>query len=466
MPKRNLIWLLAIVAVAVIVWIARDPAPRSGGSGDGFGGVQIAYDIIRKQYLSKIDEDALRRSAILGMMETLDEYSTYFPPDKADRFTNRVMGRNYGIGLEFEIVDGKVVVIGSHDGSPAHRAGLVGGDVIQSINGQPLAGLGEQKINELLHPSDDAVRLVIVRGGEQPRTVELACKEFSVEVVEGLYRDNDGEWVYALDIERPDGNSTDAAGEKIVYVRIREFAEDASGRLQRALKKFSDARGIILDLRGNPGGLLPPAIEIANCFLREGLIVTVAGREPPPHRYKAQVNGTFPPVPMVVLIDEGTASAAELLAGSLQFHDRAVLVGTRTRGKGCVQKMITLPDNLGQMNLTTSEFFVRPDRNITRRSGSDTWGIDPHEQVTMAGPDREKLDKLRIRGEVLPAVLTAGAASQPDIVAKFLALDAQLSHAVELLKRPKEYNLILERAAAQRKRELEQHYKIHPEKNE
>lgn len=457
MPKRNLIWLLAVVAVAVVVWIARNPAPRGGGSGDGFGGVQSAYDLIRKQYLSKVDEDMLRRSAILGMMGTLDEYSTYFPPEKVDRLTHRVMGKEYGIGLEFEIVGGKVVVLGSHDGSPAHRAALVGGDVIQSINDQPLAGLDERKIGELLNPADGAVSMVIQRGDEQPRTVKLACKEYSVEIIEGLYRGADSKWVFTVDVGRSDG-SDGAAGEKIVYVRIREFTEDASGRLQLTLKNFSDARGIILDLRGNPGGLLLPAIDVANCFIREGLIVTVAGREPPPKRYKAQPNGTFPPMPMVVLIDEGTASAAELLSGALQFHDRAVLVGTRTRGKGCVQKMITLPDNLGQINLTTSEFFVRPDRNITRRKDSDVWGIDPHEQVMLPAADHEKLNRLRIRGEVMPPMLSAGAESQPDIVAKFLAVDAQLNHAVELLKRPKEYNLILDRAAVQRERELEQHY--------
>ncbi len=278
-----------------------------------------------------------------------------------------------------------------------------------------------------------------------------------MEIIEGLYRGADSKWVFTVDVGRSDG-SDGAAGEKIVYVRIREFTEDASGRLQLTLKNFSDARGIILDLRGNPGGLLLPAIDVANCFIREGLIVTVAGREPPPKRYKAQPNGTFPPMPMVVLIDEGTASAAELLSGALQFHDRAVLVGTRTRGKGCVQKMITLPDNLGQINLTTSEFFVRPDRNITRRKDSDVWGIDPHEQVMLPAADHEKLNRLRIRGEVMPPMLSAGAESQPDIVAKFLAVDAQLNHAVELLKRPKEYNLILDRAAVQRERELEQHY--------
>lgn len=461
MPKRNLIWLLAVVVVAVVVWIARNPAPLNGTGGNGFGGVRNAYDLIRRQYLSRIDEDLLRRSAILGMMGMLDEYSTYFPPDQADKLTHRVMGQNYGLGLEFEIVGGKVVVIGSHDGSPAHQTGLVGGDVIQSINGRSLAGLSEHEIRELLHPADETVALVVLRGRQQPRTIELACEEFSVEIVEGLYRGDDGKWVFTVDLGHSDENSAGAAGEKIIYIRVREFVEDASGRLRRTLREFSGARGIVLDLRGNPGGLLPPAVEVANCFIREGLIVTVAGREPPPHRYKAQANGTFPPVPMVVLIDGGTASAAELLAGTLRFHDRAVLVGTRTRGKGCVQKMITLPDNLGQINLTTSEFFVRPDRNITHRPGSDMWGIDPHEQIVLPASNREKLKKLQILGEVLPSVLTATAASRPDIVGKFLSLDVQLRHAVELLRRPREHNLILERAAAQRERELENHYKIH-----
>lgn len=207
--------------------------------------------------------------------------------------------------------------------------------------------------------------------------------------------------------------------------------------------------------------MLPEAVATADLLLREGVIVAFAGRNEPAKQYLAEPDGTFPEFPVVVLIDAGTASGAEIVAGALRLHDRAVLVGTRTRGKGAVQTMFRLADRLGQINLTTSQLLIGADQLISRMPGSDDWGVDPHDglEVVIPAPRRRKLRQLRLRVEVLgPSVrtrpatrpATAATAAHP-MYRKFMSLDSQLTRAIELLQEPAEIEEIL-RAAAETRR--------------
>ncbi|MDY6914631.1 MAG: S41 family peptidase [Planctomycetota bacterium] len=450
MPKRNLIWIVAIIAAAVVVaWVTRSPRPadysRSGRA--PLAPPARTHRLIRENYYLPVDDKTLHRGAVRGMVRQLDEFSSYIPPERVDEFSHRVRGLQRGLGLRLEIAAGAVTVVGPLPGSPAHRASLTYGDRIVAIDGEKPDGLTLREVRRLLDGEiDTPVVLTVIRSGaEQQETIELLRDEFPLETVLGCYRDHIGRRVYAIDPQTG-----------LIYVRIREFVQNTAEEFQRAFRQLSGIRGLILDLRDNPGGRLAAAVEAADMFISKGVIVTKLTRQSAPRIYQAHNEGTFPPIPMVVLINGRTASAAEIVAGALRFRDRAVLVGSRTRGKGCVQTMFPLQGNLGQINLTTSEFCFEQDRRITRRPGSDVWGVDPHEPVVISPAQREALEWLWARAEVLPPEAEppqAHSARQRRMLAKWVKADPQLARAVRLIRSPKRLDAILARAAEQREKE-------------
>ena len=450
MPKRNLIWIVAIVAAAAVVaWVTRNPRPPGY---DRPGRAPLAplartHRLIRENYYLPVDDETLHRGAVRGMIRQLDEFSSYIPPERVEEFSHRVRGLQRGLGLRLEIASGALTVVGPLPGSPAHRASLACGDRIVAIDGQSPDGLTLRQVQRLLDGEKDTeVLLTVIRSGaEKQETIELLRDEFPVETVLGCYRDHIGRRVYAIDPE---------AG--LIYVRIREFVQNTTEQFQRAFRQLSGIRGLVLDLRDNPGGRFEAAVEATDMFIGRGVIVTKLTRRSAPRIYRAHDEGTLPPIPMVVLINGRTASAAEILAGALRFCDRAVLVGSRTRGKGCVQTMFPLRDDLGQINLTTSEFFFEQDRQITRRPGSDVWGVDPHEPVAISPAQRQALEQLWARAEVLPPEDTppqAHCTRQQRMLTKWIKADPQLARAVRLIRSPKRLDAILADAAEQRKKE-------------
>jgi C-terminal processing protease CtpA/Prc len=239
----------------------------------------------------------------------------------------------------------------------------------------------------------------------------------------------------------------------MAYVRIREFVNDTGGQLKKTLQQLTDLRGLVLDLRDNPGGNLSVAVEAANLFLREGVIVTSVNRSGDIKKYVAQSDWALPEIPMVVLIDGETASAAEILAAALKVHRRAVLVGMRSRGKGRVQSMFPLPGGLGQINLTTSELLIPSRQSISREPDSDVWGVDPHprQKVEIAPEHLEKLQLLQGRSGTFQSMGAGAPATVPAIASRrarvlyreFVRLDSQFARAMELLIHPEEMEEIL-----------------------
>jgi carboxyl-terminal processing protease len=448
MSKRNLIWLAVIAAAAVAgVLLVRTPQPRGGGGGMRPGPAEQTRRLIRESYYQPLPDGTLDRAAIRGMVESLDEFSSYVPPEQVRAFQRRMGGKAFGLGLRVEIVDGQVRVIGPLADSPAHRAGIVAGDRILSIDGKKLKGLAMKQVRRLLVPADDTpVGLEMLRATGARKTVRLTAAPFCLETVTGLFRDDAGKWVHLI-----------VPSEGIAYLRLREFTPETSQQFQRAFRQLARLEGVVLDLRNNPGGARPAAIAIADMFLRKGTIVIVEHRTRPAEHHVAHEAGTVPDVPVVVLIDSRTASAAELVAGSLQAGDRAVLVGERTRGKGCIQTMIPLGGDLGQINLTTAWFHFGSGESIMRAADADRWGIDPHVPVAVPAARRVELDKLFAREEVLspPKPTTrpvTRATTAPDAARtdRFLKLDPQLDRAVDLLRTPQRITRILEKAAERR----------------
>ncbi len=458
MPRRNLIWIAAIIAAAVVtMWVTRGNPPQPGrAESEEFAPVGDTYELIQDRYYRPVQGRRLRRGAVNGMVSVLDEWSSYVPADRVKAFESRMMGMRRGIGLRLERADGEIRVIGPLVNSPAHKGGIVGGDVILAVNGEAVVASQLPAVEEALRCDlGETVELTIRRTDAERRMFSLRCEEFRLETVQGLYRDVGGRWVFLID---------PAAG--LAYVRIREFVHDTGGRLREILRDIGGARGLVLDLRDNPGGTLPAIEEVCDLFLSEGVIGTSVGRNRRPQRYVARPPGTIPEIPMVVLINAGTASAAEIIAGALRLHDRTVLVGTRTRGKGCVQSMFPLPDQLGQVNLTTSELLVGESRPITRRPGSDVWGVDPHPgQEVLVPPERmELLRRAWVRAEVLPRPERGSPRTMPTTAATrpantryraMLKLDPQLRRALELLARPEAMAEILRREAERRAAETD-----------
>jgi carboxyl-terminal processing protease len=447
MPKRNLIWLAALLAVAMVALLCTHPSQHSDSTAARaeFDPVTKAYHTIKDCYFYPIEDDLVRRRAIEGMVAQLDEFSTYVPPAQAEAFADRMAGQAWGLGLKVEVSAGKVLVIGPLAHSPAQQSGLLPGDCILQIDGQDVTPLSQADVEGLLDgPSQDPVKILVRRRDGEEQVLRCRRGKFPLEAVQGLFRGGAGEWVCLIDPN---------AG--LAYVRIREVFPSTPEQLRGTLRQMDRLRAIVLDLRDNPGGDFGSAVELANMFIDEGTIVSVKGRggrtdhaaDPAHHEVRDEVR-------VVALIDAKTASAAELVAGALAYHDRAVLVGRRTRGKGCIQSMIPLEGEMGRLNLTTSEFFVDPLHPIQRRKDSNAWGVEPHVTVKMPSEFASALASLRAKAEVVrpgPATRpTTLAAEEDDTGALLLRFDPQLQRAIALAGNPAELDEILRQAAQAR----------------
>jgi len=466
MPKRNIIWAIAILAAtAGIMWMMRsNPYRPIAGNGDGkYDALAEAVALIERDYYGTLDDEqlkALRVKAIAAIADSLDEFSTYFPPDKLEAFEHRMGGMGRGSGLRAKHAPGKApVVTGVMYGSPADRAGVRVGQTILRINAQPAGELERRLFCDMLNPPPgESVSLVLKGPGRtDEQAVTLTSAEFRIESVTGLYRlsheNTKDRWAWMID---PDG--------AIAYIHVREFVDDTVEKFRQALRTAGAVKGLVLDLRGNPGGKSGVAIELADMFLAEGLIVRMLGRGDTiangadGKHFTAHRRGTTEPIPLVVLVDDQTSSGAEVVAGALWAHHRAVLVGVRTRGKGCVQTMIKLPDGLGLLNLTTSQFVFARGGMITRTPQSKTWGIEPHVTVRISPADKQTLAGLRAEaqhpGETRkPATRSVAPKPIPPLPARLLKADYQLARALGLLRKPMEHERIIEAERLRAKQE-------------
>lgn len=458
MPKRNILWMLAVVGVAVgTAWLMkRTPQARREQSVRPDAMVDAYNKIIENHYLP-VDPLELKRSAVAGMAQSLDPQSIYVPYDKAEAFKKRMGGHMLGMGLILDLSDKGPLVGCVYPKSPADYAGLGIGDAITLINGAATFNMSLERADGLLSGGEDRkvqLRVIGAGGSGPPRDVTLALDEYPVESVTGLYRNGDRRWVYTVDRD-----------EGLVYIRISEFVTGTVEGFRHAFRSPSQVSGLVLDLRGNPGGYLAEGVTLSNLFLRDEPIVTVLSNRSRPERHVAHAEGTYPKIPVVVLIDSDTASAAEIVAGSLKYADRAILLGSPSRGKHSVQTPFLLDGKLGLMHLTTARFFFPPGAaETTTRPAMDALPpsagkpIDPHVSVSI-DPDKSRtLQRLRWRASSPPLTPTTLPASQPasnpglTLAQELIRHDTQLAAAVELLKSPELRRTILHAAAEARER--------------
>lgn len=302
------------------------------------------FNAVKEAYVEPVDDKKLMHSAIRGLLLDLDPHSTYFDKQDAEEFDEQATGSYAGIGVELMTqADNTLKVIAPIDDTPAKRAGIKAGDVIVAVDGKPLPG--DDSMSPLRGEPGSKVKLTIVREGkEKPFDVELVRENIRIASVDGRL------------LEPGYG-----------YVRIKAFQADTGADFQKhidALQAKGKLRGLVLDLRSNPGGLLTAAVQVADDLLDKGTIVSTRGRIPiSDSEFKATPGDRLDGAPVVVLVDAGSASASEVLAGALHDNKRARIVGSRTFGKGSVQTVLPL-DNGDSVKLTTARYYTPSGKSI------------------------------------------------------------------------------------------------------
>jgi carboxyl-terminal processing protease len=318
-----------------------------------------AIDTLARDYYREVDRDELLNRSLESAVGSLDDrFSHYFAPRDYNDFQEATEGRFEGVGMTVEEIERGLRVLTVYEGSPADRGGLEPGDVITHVNGKSIAGTSsEESTTRIKGPAGTSVKLTVRSDGET-RLLTLKRAQVEIPVVDAEMRHQ--------------------GGHKIAHVRLAGFTSGAHGELGDAVRRLlkDGAEGVVLDLRDNGGGLLNEAVMVSSIFIPDGEIVTTKGRSRPTHVYEATGNAIDSDVPVVVLVNDRSASASEIVTGALQDRDRATVVGTRTFGKGVFQEIEPLP-NGGALDITVGEYFLPSGRNLGGGGVSRGAGVEP-----------------------------------------------------------------------------------------
>lgn len=313
---------------------------------DGYNKIRNVISAIENYYVDDISINEIADKAISGLLSNLDAHSAYLTPKDYQDLKVQTSGKFDGIGIQISLKDGALTIISPIEGTPGDKAGLKAGDIILKINDQSTLNMTiDDAINLMRGKKGTSVKLTIVRKNElKPLVFDI--KRGTIDIIS----------TYAKKIEDTD----------YLYLRINSFDENVTKKAQ-ALIKANNPKGIILDLRNNPGGLLEQAVGLGNLFIKNGVIVSQKGKIKSSNEvFNADGKAPFANIPLVVLVNGGSASASEIVAGSLQDHDRAVLVGENTFGKGSVQIVLPLDnsENGDALRLTTARYYLPSGRTI------------------------------------------------------------------------------------------------------
>src|SRR5271169_6739360 len=416
---RRLVLIAGVAAAVLVFSLRQDINAATANSSDTYKELNLfgeVFEDVRAHYVGKVDDDSQIESAINGMLTSLDPHSNYLNTKNFDDMKVQTRGEFGGLGIEVSMESGLVKVISPIDDTPAARAGLKPGDLITQLDGQPVQGMTlPQAVEKMRGPVNSDVRLTIRRKGRDPFDVKLTRATIRIQSVR-----------------------SHLIGDDIGYIRITSFNEQTDVGLNNAIKNIKQQagdklRGVILDLRNNPGGLLDQAVAVSDAFLEKGEIVSTRGRRSDDaQRYNARPGDVAAGLPLAVLINGGSASASEIVAGALQDHHRAILMGTRSFGKGSVQTIIPLPGH-GAMRLTTARYYTPSGRSIQAK------GIEPDIIVEAA-----KIEKPPEKGEAKVATASDlnrddsgdGGAEQSSVDPSIMGTpaDYQLTRAVDMLR--------------------------------
>ena len=421
LSKRRLLVLAAMIlgAFSALFLIAPLTTKAQSNNEETYRQLTLFGDVfqrVREDYVEEVSDQDLVEAAINGMLTSLDPHSAYLPDDNFQKMQVQTRGKFGGLGIEVTMENGFVKVVSPIDDTPADKAGILPEDLIISVDGESIVGLTlNDAVEKLRGPIGSNVKISVQRAQDEPFEVNIIRDEIKIRSVRSrLY-------------------------ETIGYIRITTFSEQTSPGLQKAMddlqaETVEGLTGLVLDLRNNPGGLLSEAIRVSDAFLEKGEIVSTRGRgeNDIQHAY-ARPGDISDGLPLVVLINSGSASASEIVAGALKDHRRAVVMGTRSFGKGSVQTITPMPGH-GAMRLTTALYFTPSGVSIQAK------GISPDIEVALARI--EKLEGGLVREEDLRGALDnqeGGAEPTADNAASAeskdpIEIDYQLARAVDLLR--------------------------------
>lgn len=342
--------------------------------------------------------NVLTREFVHGTLESLDPYTDMLWPAEIDEFKKHTQGKFSGVGIRIQKDRNEPIkVVSPLPGTPAYRAGIQPGDMITEIEGDPVLNYSIRKaVNRITGEPGTFVRLTIKRKGmDEEFEVKLKREVVTIYTTKGYARDDHGDWKFMID---PDM--------KIGYLRLTNFTDNSTDELREhitRLREHQDMRGLILDLRNNPGGTLKGAVEVSNLFLdNDRLIVSTKDRVGEPWQVSSTGRAHFDDFPLIVLVNDISASASEIVTGALQVHNRALIIGERTFGKGSVQQVLGLNFiSSVSLKLTTAYYYLPNGRCLHRQEDSTTWGVDPDIEVVLVPKEYRKVNEQQIRNEIL-----------------------------------------------------------------
>ena len=376
------------------------------------------FQRVQEQYVEEVTDKKLIESAISGMLQSLDPHSSYLSSESYKDMQVKTKGKFGGLGIEITMEDGVIKVVSPIDDTPAAKAGMQSGDLIIGVDGESIRGLTiNESVSKLRGPVGSKVTITVVRDQKDPYEVEIRRDIIKIKSVKHNIIKNIG------------------------YVRLTTFSDTTTSGLEKAVNEIKknvgdEFEGLILDLRNNPGGLLNQSISVADTFLNQGEIVSTQGRkDDDTSRVFAKKGDLINGKPLIVLINSGSASASEIVAGALKDHSRAIIIGTRSFGKGSVQSIIPLAGN-GAMRLTTARYFTPSGVSIQAK------GIEPDIIVESGVTDLKKKKAQNRREENLRGALDNKNKSKENETEKEIPLtplekliqDNQISRAVDLIR--------------------------------
>ena len=416
---------LALVGVGVVLGasaaaVAQQGMSANAASSETYKQLAIFGDIferVRNQYVTPPDDKKLVENAINGMLTSLDPHSSYLNLDAAKDMRTQTSGKFGGLGIEVTMEEELVKVIAPIEDTPAAKAGILAGDFISKINGEEVRGMQLQDaVDKMRGEINTPIKLTILRkGADKPLDFEITRAEIKVKAARFRVEDDVG------------------------YIKINSFTEQTENDLQDAIRKIKaqiptdKLKGYVVDLRLNPGGLLDQAVDVSDSFLDKGEIVSTRGRDPKDvTRFDARAGDDVDGKPVIVLINGGSASASEIVAGALQDHRRATVLGSQSFGKGSVQTIIPLGEN-GALRLTTALYYTPSGKSIQGK------GITPDIKVDQPLPDELKgRDVSRgesdLKGHIKGAEESEDGSGSSAYVPPEAKDDIQLNYALDLLR--------------------------------
>ena len=345
--------VLAVIALSLMLGMSNacaEKAAKPAEEADTYELLNLFGEVMERaktSYVEEVDDEKLIESAINGMLVSLDPHSSYLDAQSYKYMNEQTKGKFGGLGIEVTMENGVVKIVSPIDDTPAAKAGLKPGDYITNIDGEQVIGMSlNDAVDKMRDKVGSKVKLTIRRVGEKPFEVTLKREEVKIQSVKNDIKSGD-----------------------VAYIRITSFSGDTDKMVEKAIKQAKkelkgNIKGVVLDVRNNPGGLLDQAVNISDLFLDKGEIVSTRSRnEEDTVRYTAKEGDITDGLPIVVMINDGSASASEILAGALQDHKRAIILGEKSFGKGSVQTVVPL-GKYGAMRLTTARYYTPSGRSI------------------------------------------------------------------------------------------------------